>query len=73
MIKNYIVHDISIVQQASYSMAINILQYIAILHVIYMSQAWKRGWKIDDEVQSFHSNKGFRCGCRCICRQTMAV
>ena len=34
-----------------------------------MSQAWKRGWKIDNEVPSFHSNKEFWHGCQCICRQ----
>ena len=38
-----------------------------------VSQAWKRGWKVDDEAQSFCSNKGFWCGCQCICRQTMVV
>ena len=38
-----------------------------------VSQAWKGGWKIDNEVQSFHSNKGFQCGCQCIHRQTMGV
>ena len=27
-----------------------------------MSQARKRGWKVDDEVRSFRSSKGFRRG-----------
>ena len=31
------------------------------------------GWKIDNKVSSFHSNKGFQHGCQCICRQTMVV
>ena len=38
-----------------------------------VSQAQKGGWKIDDEVQSFCSNKGFQHGCWHIHRQTMAV
>ena len=40
---------------------------------IYISQAWKGGWKIDDKVQSFHSNRGFWRGCWHICRRTMVV
>ena len=39
----------------------------------HMSQAQKRCWKIDNEVQSFCSNKGFWHGCWHICRWTMAV
>ena len=38
-----------------------------------MSQAWKRGWKVDDEVWSFCSSKGFRYGCQCIHRQTKMI
>ena len=38
-----------------------------------VSQAWKRGWKIDNEVQSFCCSKGFWHGHQHICRQTMVV
>ena len=38
-----------------------------------VSQAQKRDWKRDEEVQSLHNIWGFWHGCRQICRQTMVV
>ena len=38
-----------------------------------VSQAWKRDWKRDKEVQSLHNIWEFWCGCWQICRWTMVV
>ena len=38
----------------------NLNQKLIYIYIcIYMSEAQKGGWKIDDEVWSFHSNKVF--------------
>ena len=38
-----------------------------------MSQAWKRVWKRDDEIQTFHNIWDIWRGHQQICRQTMVV
>ena len=35
---------------------------------IYISQAWKRVWKNDNEVQNFHNIQLIGRGCKRVCR-----
>ena len=46
---------------------------MGICELCYMSQAWKRVQKRDNEVRTLHNIWDLRHGCQQMCRQTMAV